>query len=455
MEIRHQVIVVGAGPAGLNAANSAAKAGCEVGLIDSAYRLGGQYWRHSGVADFDDSMHHNFKKASQLMDQVRSNPRIHIYSQKTIWSASVIGGEIILRMVDGTLITTKLILATGAYDRSIPFPGWDIPGVMTAGAAQSLLKGSGVLAGKKIVVAGSGPFLLPVAAGLNLHQGEVIKILEATSAFAWRKGLWALLQNPKKMVEALSYLKTIRKYQTSTRFRQAIVEAQAGPDGLLKSVKVAHLDSEFRVRSTYFLECDLAAIGWGFTPDTSLAALLSVKQVVDIDGSVKVEVDELQRAQTPHAGVEIFAAGEITGVGGSDLALLEGEIAGLAAANSLGSLNKLKRQRRRAQKFSRALQKVYAIPLGWKSWLTPDSLICRCEEVSYDNINRAIEDYGVTDLRGIKLMTRCGMGLCQGRICSRAISDLVDSSDSDRIGSSKRPIISPITFGELATEGLL
>ena len=152
MEIKHQVIVVGAGPAGLNAAKYAANAGCDVALIDSGKRLGGQYWRHSGVDELDRKLHHNFDAGSLLMDAVRANPHITIYSDTSIWSASIVDNQIVLRTKSGVFLTERLILATGAYDRVIPFPGWDIPGVMTAGAAQALLKGSGVLAGERIMI---------------------------------------------------------------------------------------------------------------------------------------------------------------------------------------------------------------------------------------------------------------------------------------------------------------
>ncbi len=455
MEIRHHVIVVGAGPAGLNAAKHAANAGCDVGLIDAGTRLGGQYWRHTGNENFDQSVHNNFDQGSLLMDAVKNNPRITIYSQSSIWSASVIDREIVLRIKNGSFITTNLILATGAYDRSLPFPGWDIPGVMTAGAAQSLLKGNGIVAGKKIIVAGSGPFLLPVASTLSSHGCESIKVLEATSRFAWRKGLWVMLQNPAKVLEGIIYLLTLRKNKVSIGYNQAIVEAHAGAEGLLQSVTVAQLDSNFVIQSKLTLECDVAAISWGFTPDTSLATSLNVEQKIDRDGSNVVVVDDNQRANTSHQAVNIFAAGEITGVGGSDLALLEGAIAGLAAANAVEQIKKLKSLRGKARRFSKALQRVYVVPFGWKSWLTPKTLICRCEEVEYQQVEHAVQELGAADSRGIKLMTRCGMGLCQGRTCSRIVADLLGSGEEDRLRSSLRPVISPITLGELAQEGLL
>ena len=455
MERRHQVIVVGAGPAGLNAAKYAANAGCEVALIDAGKRLGGQYWRHTGVQDFDQSLHDDFDSGSLLMDAVRANPRITIYSVSSIWSASIIAEEVILRTKDGAFITQRLVLATGAYDRTIPFPGWDIPGVMTAGAAQALLKGSGVIAGKKIVVAGSGPFLLPVAAGLATHGAEKVELYEATSWSAWIAQLHILIQNPSKIIEAFTYFKTLRTHKVNMKYRSAVVAAHSDESGVLKSVTIANIDANFKVLSKRDVACDVAAISYGFTPDIALAASLGLKARVGVDGATCIVVDGDQRATSPDQKYQIFAAGESTGVGGSDLSLVEGAIAGLSAAGS--SLNKrsLVKVRKRLTRFATALLQVYPVPSKWSEWLEPDTTICRCEEVSYREFLEAGEILGASDARTMKLMTRCGMGMCQGRVCSRNIFDLLESSDEDRIRGSQRPIITPITLGELSQEGLL
>lgn len=455
MEHKHQVVVLGAGPAGLNAAKYAANAGCDVALIDSGKRLGGQYWRHTGVQDFDQSLHDDFDSASLLMDAVRANPRITIYSDTSIWSASILDEQIILRTKNGAFITQRLVLATGAYDRTIPFPGWDIPGVMTAGAAQSLLKGSGVIAGKKIVVAGTGPFLLPVAAALSTHGAESVELYEATPWNAWLSQLHVLLQNPSKIFGALGYFKTLRNHKVKMQYRGAVVAAHADDSGLLKSVTIAKIDSNYKVLSERELACDVAAISYGFTPDIALAASLNLKAKVASDGSTCIEVDSEQRATALDEKYQIFAAGELTGVGGSDLALAEGAIAGLAAAGSSQNKKTLLKMRKRSTRFAHALLKVYPVPSGWKGWLKHDTTICRCEEVDYQEFLEAGQVLGASDARTMKLMTRCGMGMCQGRICSRNIIDLLQSSDEDRIRGSQRPIITPITLGELAQEGLL
>lgn len=455
MEVNYQLLVLGAGPAGLNAAKYAANSGLRVGIIDASPRLGGQYWRHTGVEDLDHSLHDDFDRASLLMDAVRANPRITIHSSTAIWSASVINGEVILRSKDCSFISTRLILATGAYDRSIPFPGWDIPGVMTAGAVQSLLKGEGVIAGKRIVVAGTGPFLLPVASGLSSHGAKVVALLEASNRFSWRKKVATLLQNPAKVLQALRYLITLRQAKVKMRFSEAVTAAHKGPTGLLESLTISKIDPEFKILSSYNVSCDVAAISWGFTPDNSFAGLLNLQQRVATDGSIVVKVDDDQRTAHPHSGVEIFAAGELTGIGGAELALAEGAIAGLAAAQMQDGAKRLKSLRRRSLRFAEALRAVYAIQSGWFGWLTPETLLCRCEEVTYQTLLEAEKELEVRDTKSAKSMTRCGMGMCQGRICSRNIADLMMSSEQDRINGSYRPIITPITLGELAAEGLL
>ena len=140
---------------------------------------------------------------------------------------------------------------------------------MTAGAAQALLKGHGVLAGSRIVVAGTGPFLLPVAEGVSSHGGKVVALLEAGGKYAWLQGALGLAQNPAKALEGLAYLWSLRKNKVEIRHRQAIIAAHAGSDGLLESVTVAGVDAQFQDKFPYNLKCDVAAITWGFTPDTS------------------------------------------------------------------------------------------------------------------------------------------------------------------------------------------
>ena len=457
----HNVVIVGAGPAGLSAAIAAAAAGAPVLLIDSNPRLGGQYWRlpSDNFGDQHDQ-HFDLDTGLLLINAVKDRKEIEIYSGAQIWSATHKDGINTLRLlhngVEKIINTGNLVLCTGAYDRTLPFPGWDIPGVMTPGGVQSLLKGHGVLAGKKVVVAGSGPFLLPVAAGVIKAGGEVVDLLEANKSYRWLLSPLVLLENVSKLKEAFYYIKTISEARLRARFGQAVVAAHKGSDGSLESVDIATIGRKFKIKKIRNVKCNVAAIGWGFTADTSLAGALGCKQSVAKDGGVVVVADQDQQSSIPG----IFVAGEITGIGGSELSMAEGVIAGIAAAKFVGCkvevLKAHRKRRAKKQRFANALIKSYPVKAGWISWLNGQTVVCRCEEVSVDNLKYAIDELGATDSRTAKLLTRCGMGLCQGRVCGRSVVDLVAAelnispSDTDRFSAVNRPIISPIPLGVLA-----
>ena len=457
----HNVVIIGAGPAGLSASLAAAAAGAPVLLIDSNPRLGGQYWRMS-ADDFQDqhNQHFDLDTGLLLINAVKARKEIEVWSGSQIWSATNKDGKNTLRVIyqgkERIVNTENLILCTGAYDRTLPFPGWDIPGVMTPGGVQSLLKGHGVLAGKRVVVAGSGPFLLPVAAGVVKAGGSVVALLEANKSRRWLTSFFVLLENISKIKEAFYYIKTISEAKVRARFGQAVIAAHAASNGELESVDIAKIDRNFRIKKVQNIKCDVAAIGWGFTADTSLAGSLGCNQLVAKDDGVVVWVDGEQQTSIPG----VFAAGEITGIGGSDLSMAEGVIAGISAAKFVGCnvevLKAHRKRRAKRQRFASALIRAYPIKPGWKSWLRDETIICRCEEVCLSDLKHSINELGATDSRTAKLLTRCGMGLCQGRICGRFVVDLVANelnlspTDTDRISAVNRPIITPIPLGVLA-----
>jgi len=457
----HNVVIIGAGPAGLSASLAAAAAGAPVLLIDSNPRLGGQYWRMS-ADDFQDqhNQHFDLDTGLLLINAVKARKEIEVWSGSQIWSATNKDGKNTLRVIyqgkERIVNTENLILCTGAYDRTLPFPGWDIPGVMTPGGVQSLLKGHGVLAGRRVVVAGSGPFLLPVAAGVVKAGGSVVALLEANKSRRWLTSFFVLLENISKIKEAFYYIKTISEAKVRVRFGQAVIAAHAASNGELESVDIAKIDRNFRIKKVQNIKCDVAAIGWGFTADTSLAGSLGCNQLVAKDDGVVVWVDGEQQTSIPG----VFAAGEITGIGGSDLSMAEGVIAGISAAKFVGCnvevLKAHRKRRAKRQRFASALIRAYPIKPGWKSWLRDETIICRCEEVCLSDLKHSINELGATDSRTAKLLTRCGMGLCQGRICGRFVVDLVANelnlspTDTDRISAVNRPIITPIPLGVLA-----
>ena len=440
------IIVIGAGPAGLAAAEAASRNGSEVALIDSASRMGGQYWRHRAAVSG-----YRSNRADEIFAKVTSAQSITHISEANIWSAEREGGLIRVNYLQGgiesSLTAEKVIIATGAYDRTLPFPGWDTPGSMTPGAAQSLLKGQGVLAGKRIIVAGTGPFLLPVATGLAEAGADIVALIDANSPLRWSLSPLALLTNIAKFSELMYYARLIRKFRIRPQFGRAVT---AYVDGV---ATISAINSRFHIKpgKAQKMRADVVAVGWGFVPDLSLGGILGCAQRVDSDGTVIFDVDENQMSSQLH----IWIAGEATGIGGADLSLVEGEIAGLAASGQ--TIEKaLLRKRVRKQRFADALKRTYPVRDGWREWITSDTTICRCEEVKSQEIKDSVSDLGAEDSRTSKLFTRAGMGLCQGRMCSRNVSEIVSGitqcavTDGERIAASNRPIAAPISLGQLS-----
>jgi NADPH-dependent 2,4-dienoyl-CoA reductase/sulfur reductase-like enzyme len=439
------IAIIGAGPAGLAAARAIALAGIAVTVIDAAQKPGGQYWRHRSTVDG-----YKATRSENYFSTVMRNPLVTYINGAQVWSATRSEKSIHINYlqsgVEKTLTCTDLILTTGAYDRSLPFTGWDKPGSMTPGAAQALLKGHGVIAGKSIVISGTGPFLLPVAVGLAAGGAKVEGVFEANSPLRWLRSPLALLLNPEKALELLYYLKQFRRYSIPVRFGKAVTEFTG------HSVRISDVNSDMTIKKANVqeIECNVIAAGWGFVPDITLGGILGCNQVVDKDGTVIFSTDHQQRSSASN----IWIAGEATGIGGSDLALAEGHIAGLSVIGKRipFSLNFSKFRKRL---FARALQVSYPVNPGWKKWLNRETLICRCEEVTCGQILDSVEELKAEDARTSKLFTRAGMGLCQGRICSRNVAEVIGASkelsvsDSERIAYSNRPIAAPISLGTL------
>ena len=439
------IIVIGAGPAGLAAAEAASRNGTDVALIDSAPRKGGQYWRHlTSVKGYRSN------RADKLFAKIENATSITHISEATVWSIEKDGQLFRVNYLQGgqesSLTAEKLILATGAYDRSLPFPGWDKPGSMTPGAAQALLKGQGVLAGKRVIVAGTGPFLLPVATGLAESGAEIVGLYDAHSPLRWALSPHALLLNPSKFLELIYYARLLKKFKIAPRFNHVISSFSHG------LATISRVDSRFALLSNRDKshQVDVVATGWGFLPDLSLGGIVGCAQRVDTDGTTIFSVDDAQRSSVEN----VWIAGEATGIGGADLSLSEGEIAGLSASGQSVS-PVLRFTKIRKQIFANALKRSYPIRDGWQNWPNDTTTICRCEEVKMGEIRESVTELGAEDSRTAKLFTRAGMGLCQGRICSRNVSEIVAGlthctvSDGERIASSNRPIASPISLGLL------
>jgi NADPH-dependent 2,4-dienoyl-CoA reductase/sulfur reductase-like enzyme len=463
----YDLAVIGAGPAGIAATVMAAGGGLRVALVDAAPRLGGQFHRHFDTAP---------AALRDIAALVRSGVVDHL-AEHRVWAVErtaegfAVHGLVGERSPSNVTVRARfLVIATGAYDRQLPFPGWDLPGVLTAGGAQALLKGNRVLAGQRVVVAGSGPFLLPVAAGLAAAGAHLAGVYEASRPTGFVRHPAAVLGSPGKLVEAAGYATGLLRHGVVCRTGRAVIAAHG--DGRLEAVAVAVLDRSGRVTpgSARRVDCDALAIGYGFTPQVELLLQLGCTTRTDADGSLVTEVDDAQRTSQPG----VYAAGEVTGVGGAELARVEGELAGLAVLADAGrhrptpaSLGRrrvdllkrrgyLRRRRAALRRFAAALHAVYRPPAGWPDWLDGDTVVCRCEEVPATRLQYAVEQLGATDARSVKLLTRAGMGRCQGRVCGYAAACLAahaagrDVTASDLAGLAGRPLAQPVPLGLLA-----
>jgi NADPH-dependent 2,4-dienoyl-CoA reductase/sulfur reductase-like enzyme len=455
-ELSYDVAVLGAGPAGLAATVAARASGALVALVDAGPRVGGQFWRHR---DGDDGAGHHRWSALRRLRAAVTGP--DLLAGHAVWHVERTGAGFALHAtttVDGReagreipreIHCRALVVATGAYDRQLPFPGWTLPGVYTAGGAQALLKGHGVAVGRRVVVAGTGPFLLPVAAGLGAACAGVF---EAGSPAGFAREPAAVLRNPGKLAEGAGHAATLLRHRVPYHLRTAVVAAH-GDDSGVHAVTVARLDAGWHAvpGAERRIECDAVAVGYGFTPLLEIPVQLGCATRMAADGSLVAVADDRQQASEPG----VYLAGEVCGVGGAALALVEGELAGRHAAGR-ESDRRLLRRRDRLRSFAWALHRAHPVPPGWTGWLTDATTVCRCEEVTAGAIRAAVTDLGATDPRTVKLLARPGMGLCQGRVCGYATAGLVAHhrgrpvTAQDLAGIAARPIAQPVTLGTLA-----
>jgi NADPH-dependent 2,4-dienoyl-CoA reductase/sulfur reductase-like enzyme len=460
MTDRPHLAVIGAGPAGLAATVAAAAHGVRVTLIDSAARAGGQFYRQTAAAlhaGRPQALHHQWRTWERLRDALEAHVRADRTAHLTdhhVWLVERQLNHFTVHALLGPEQETPVevradavLLATGGYEKVLPFPGWTLPGVLTAGGAQAMLKGTLAVSGRTAVVAGTGPLLLPVATGLAEAGVDVAALVESADPKAFLRRTRALAAQPGKVVEGAQYAAQLLRHRVKLLTRHTVVEAHG--EERLEAVTVAALDTDGRVRpgTGRRIACDTLAVGHGMLPHTDLAETLGCR----LDG-LDVQVDDEQRTDVPG----VWAAGETTGIGGAALSLAEGHIAGRSAAARLHGTEPDPRtwataakSRTRLGEFFAALDTVYAPPARWTDLVTDDTVVCRCEEVTGGAIREAVDGLGAGDVRTVKLLTRAGMGWCQGRMCEPAVAGLAGCE----LTASRRPFARPVPLGVLARAG--
>ena len=389
MKDQFDLVVVGAGPGGLAAAATAVEAGMRVCLVDDNPACGGQIWRGA------------------VGNEVSSGPASRWLTRIDRHAEMRTGWRVVAAPVAQTLRVehegdaqdirySALVLATGARELFLPFPGWTLPGVCGAGGLQAFVKSGFDIAGKRVVIAGTGPLLLAVAAGLHKAAARVEAIVEqAPFSRLARFGFRLLGGHAGKLAEGAEYGWITR----GTRYNWGAWVSEAAGHGRVEQVTITSRSDKRTIKT------DMLAVGFHLVANTELADLLNCR----IDDGL-VQVDALQ--ETSVKGV--YAVGEVTGIGGVDKALIEGQIAAFAASGQPRKAEALMRSRSREVRFALELEAAFALRDELRRLAREDTLVCRCEDVPHGELHVR------RSWREAKLHTRCGMGPCQGRICGPA-----------------------------------
>ncbi len=425
------LLVLGGGPAGLAAALAARACGLEVVVVDERRAPGGQYFKQPAFEVDEPELDAQYRAGRALVAEVRSSGA-RLLNGVRVWGHDgphLLYGAGLPGSGDGrrfVLSGRALVLATGAYERGLPFPGWTLPGVMTTGAAQTLLRSYLVAAGQRVLVAGNGPLNLQVAAELAQAGAQVVAVAEA-ARIERPAGLGALARmaaaEPSLARRGAGYLAVLQRARVPVLSGTVIVAAEGR--GRVAAATVARLDGEGRPRrgGRRSFAVDAVCVGYGFVPANELARSLGCELGLDpLSGVPVVRRDPAGRTSLDR----VWVVGDGASIGGAEVARAGGTLAGLDAAAALGAPpgRSSERQRRTAQRrlarstrFQDALWELYRSPRLLDQLATADTIVCRCEDVTEGEIAAACKPW-IAAAGPLKRATRAGMGKCQGRYCS-------------------------------------
>ncbi|MCV9941120.1 FAD-dependent oxidoreductase [Boseaceae bacterium BT-24-1] len=419
------IVIVGAGPAGISAAETLCAKGLKPVLIDEGARAGGQGYRRPAdnlALDMNRLMGSEAGKYAALHRRFEAlRAKIDYRPRTLVWA---IDGNQLHLLQDGraaTLAFDRLLIASGAMDRVAPLPGWTLPGVFTLGGAQVALKDQGCLIGSRVAFLGSSP-LLALAAKQYRDMGADIAVIADTTPFAAKAAaLPALLRAPRTLLRGISYMGA--SLRAGTQMLHGVTPVAV--EGEVRVEALLLRDAQGRERR---FACDAVALGYGLKPETQLADLAQAEFAYDPDFRLHLpKIDGLGRARPG-----LYLAGDGVRIGGADAAEASGALAAHAILTDLGQpqdielVRRLARQVERLRAFQRGLARAFAWPAAQIAALPDSVMLCRCENVTIGDVRMAMaKELGPIEVNRVKAMTRCGMGRCQGRVCGPALQEIV------------------------------
>ncbi|MEM9904026.1 MAG: FAD/NAD(P)-binding oxidoreductase [Cyanobacteria bacterium P01_D01_bin.44] len=456
----YQLVVIGAGPGGLCAATTAASLGMDVVVFDEQPSPGGQIYRAISNAPADRArlLGADYQHGADLVKAFDASGAQYL-PQTTVWSLNAQRQIGILRHEQASLIQAEqVIVASGAMERPVPFLGWTLPGVMNAGAAQILLKTTGVVPANGTVIAGTGPLPLLVAWQYVRAGVSVKAVLDLSPG----SNLWRAAPHLPRALGAGDYITRGLKYtldlnKAGVPIYYGISHLQAQGDKHIEAVEYGWDSLGIRRRET--ISTDSLLVHFGVIPRTNLTRAAGCQQIWDQgQQSWRPQVDQWGNTTVPG----IVVVGDNAGIGGARSAEHRGRLAALEAARRLNLINSQQRDRqgkadlkglRRDLKVRPFLEALSRLP---ESLLVPsddETLVCRCEEISAGQIRQAVQG-GHADPNQVKFYLRCGMGPCQGRQCAPAVAHIVAAAHQCPVADYPpfrvRPPIRPLSIAQLA-----
>ncbi|MEZ5842686.1 MAG: NAD(P)/FAD-dependent oxidoreductase [Hyphomicrobiaceae bacterium] len=455
------LIVIGAGPAGASAALAAVKAGLKVVLIDEAHAAGGQIYRapSSALAAGCRSAGRDGAEGDRLRASL-ADAEVRFVRNTRVWSVSE-RFRVDAAGPDGACCfrAPRLVAASGAYERVVPFPGWTLPGVMGLAAATILLKSEAMLPGRNVVVAGAGPLLAAVASKVAQAGGAVAAVVDVAPRREWLAMVPGLASRVDLLREGAGWVLNLARRGVPYYAASAIQKVERSGSAFVVTIgRVTAEGARIGGEPAAVIEgVDAVLVGNGLVPGGEITKLCGAEHFYDrLAGGWVPVLDACGR--TSISG--LYATGDGAAIRGAAPALVSGALAGLAAARDSGRIDNevferlsqpLKNDARRLAPFARAVASMMALRPAQVADIAPDTIVCRCEDVTRAEIETALDD-GAVDVNQVKHFTRCGMGPCQGRMCGDVVGELV----ARRVGSREaagvwtpRAPLRPVALGEL------